>query len=330
MKILVTGGAGFLGSHACEQLLSSGHAVVALDNFDGSYSRRRKRRNLAAAQTNPNFKLVEGDYGDRLMVTEVLKAEKFDAVLHLAGHADHRLSCHDSLVFERTNVGNLIPFLEALRECGPRQIVAASSRNVYGPDCPQPWREDASCMTSISPYGASKRAAEIFLGTYAGLYGFKVIILRIFSTYGPRQRPDMVAYQYARALLTGEVFPQYAKEISSSRDLTYVSDIVDGMIAALNSGFKQPYSIYNLGSGIQIETQQLLRTLEEITGRPRPTVDYQGVQPGDVGTTLANIDKARTELFFQPTVLLREGLEKFVAWMQEDLKAEPPEPKKIK
>src|SRR5262245_33854908 len=114
MKILVTGGAGFLGSHACEQLLASGNSVVALDNFDGAYSRKRKRRNLTAAQTNPNFKLVEGDYGDRLSVTQLLKDEKFDAVLHLAGHADHRLSCYDSLVYERTNVGNLIPFLEAL------------------------------------------------------------------------------------------------------------------------------------------------------------------------------------------------------------------------
>ncbi|HYF51060.1 MAG TPA: NAD-dependent epimerase/dehydratase family protein [Planctomycetota bacterium] len=325
MKILVTGAAGFIGSHACERLLAGGHSVVGVDCFDGAYSKKRKRRNIKACQENPNFKLVEGDYGDRLSMTQVLKADACDAVLHLAGQPDLRLSVYDPVKYERGNVGNLIPFFEALRECGPRNIVLASSSAVYGPEHRTPWREDMLCMSSLTPYGASLRAAEIFLSTYAGLYGFKGIVLRIFTVYGPRQRPDMAAASFARGLLSGEAIPIYGGA-PTSRDLTYVSDIVSGIEAALLSGFKQDYAVYNLGSGTAVETLALLKTLEEMTGK-KATLDHQQAL-GEMPLTLADISKARAELGYEPKVSLREGLEQLLDWTRADLVAEPPEAKK--
>jgi len=325
MKILVTGVAGFIGSHACERLLAGGHGVIGVDNFDGSYSRKRKRRNLKTSQQNSSFKLVEGDVGDRLSMTELLKAEVCDAVLHLAGPADLRLSVYDPVKYERGNVGNLIPFLEALRECGPRNIVLASSSAVYGPELRQPWREDMPCMAMLTPYGASLRAAEIFLGTYVGLYGFKAIVLRMFTVYGPRQRPDMAAAAFARGLLTGEPIPIYG-QAQTSRDLTFVTDIVAGIEAALLSGFKKDFDIYNLGSGTAVDTMALLKLLEVMTGQ-KSNLDRQQ-ELGEIPSTFANISKARAELGYEPKVSLHAGLEQLLAWMREDLLAEPPEAKK--
>lgn len=325
MKILVTGAAGFIGSHTCERLLAGGHSVVGVDNFNGSYSKKRKRRNLKTAQENPNFKLVEGDFGDRLSMTEMLKKEPCDVVLHLAGAADLRLSVYDPVAYERGNVGNLIPFFEALKECGPRNVVLASSSAVYGPDSRTPWREDMACMSPLTPYGASLRAAEIFLGTYVGLYGFKGIVLRMFTVYGPRQRPDMAAVAFARGLLTGEPIPIYGTA-QTSRDLTFISDIVSGIEAAVLSGFKKDYDVFNLGSGTAVDTFALLNLLEAMVGK-KAKLDKQQ-ELGEIPTTLADISKAKAELGYAPKVSLHEGLEQLLAWTRADLIAEPPEAKK--
>ncbi|MCY3023032.1 MAG: GDP-mannose 4,6-dehydratase [Planctomycetota bacterium] len=319
MNVLVTGGAGFIGSHVCEQLLLEGHRVTALDNFDPYYPPERKRRNIETALQSRNYRLVEGDYGDRLAVSKLLQADRFDAVLHLAAQAGVRLSIRDPLKYERVNVGSLVALLEALREFGPQRIVAASTSSVYGNTTPVPFREDAPCLQPLSPYAATKRAAEIFLGTYAQLHGFKVIILRPFTVYGPRQRPDMAIASFARKILLNEPLTLYG-DGSSARDYTFVSDIVAGMLAAV---FKFPveFGVYNLGGNTPVSLKELVAALERAIGK-KARVAAAPMQAGDVERTCADISKARQDLGYVPAVGLTEGLEKTINWVKGELRHE--------
>jgi UDP-glucuronate 4-epimerase len=318
MKILVTGGAGFIGSHACEKLLTDGHTVVALDNFDSYYSPKQKRRNVLTAQQHPRYTLVEGDFGDRHTVGELLQAEKFDAVLHLAAQAGVRPSIENPLKYERANVGNVISFLEALREHGPKKIVAASSSSVYGNSTPVPFREDAPCMQPISPYGATKRAGEIFMGTYSALYGFKAIVVRPFTVYGPRQRPDMAIAAFAKKILTGETITLFG-DGSTARDYTFVSDLVAGLVGALNT-FPVDFGIYNLGGESPISLNDLVVKLEQATGK-KAVIERLPMQPGDVTRTYADVSKARRDFGYSPCVSLDEGLARTVAWVKSEMQS---------
>jgi len=319
MNILVTGGAGFIGSHACEQLLERGHGVTALDNLDPYYSPESKRQNLAAAQANPNFRLVEGDYGDRLAVTKLLQAGRYDVVLHLAAQAGVRPSIQDPLKYERVNVGNLVSMMEALRDQGPRQIVAASTSAVYGNTTPVPFREDAPCLQPLSPYAATKRAAEIFLATYAQLHGFKVIIVRPFTVYGPRQRPDMAIASFARKILLGQTITLFG-DGSSARDYTYVSDIVGGLLDAIEL-FPVDFGIYNLGGSSPVTLSELVAALEKATGK-KARIERAPMQAGDMERTYADITKAAEELGYAPKVTLDEGLAKTIEWVKGELRRE--------
>jgi UDP-glucuronate 4-epimerase len=319
MNIFITGGAGFIGSHACEHLLSLGHRVTTIDKFDSFYPKVRKRRNVAPLLKNENFKLVEGDYGDRLAVTKILKDGAFDVVLHLAAQAGVRPSIADPLMYERNNVGGLIAMLEAMKETGPRKIVAASSSSVYGNVTPAPFREDAPCMQPLSPYGASKRASEIFLGTYAGLYDFKINIVRPFTVYGPRQRPDMAIAGFTEKILQNEPITIFG-DGSSSRDYTYVSDIVDGLTLALEK-FPANFSIYNLAGASLVSLNELVAALERHTGK-KASIQRSSMQRGDVERTSADISKAKNELGYAPKVNFEEGLARTVAWVRDELKAQ--------
>ncbi len=319
MNILVTGGAGFIGSHACDTLLALGHRVTALDNFEPYYPPEQKRRNIANALSNANFKLVEGDYGDRIRVSKLFQADKFDAVLHLAAQAGVRPSIKDPLKYEKANVGNLIAMLEAMREHGLNKIVAASSSSVYGNVTPAPFREDAPCMSPLSPYGATKRASEIFLGTYSSLYGFKAIVVRPFTVYGPRQRPDMAIAPFTRKILLGEKITLFG-DGSSSRDYTFVSDIVAGLVSALQT-FPVDFGIYNLGGDHPVSLNELVAALQKATGK-EAIIEREPMQAGDVERTSADITAARRDLKFNPQVNLMEGLQQTVAWVRDELKRE--------
>jgi UDP-glucuronate 4-epimerase len=318
MKILVTGGAGFLGSHACERFLADGHSVVALDNFDNYYSPKRKRRNVASLTQNPNFKLAEFDYGDRLAASDLLKAEKFDVVLHLAGQPGVRLSVYDPQKYERGNVSNLMSLLEALREHGPRKLVFASSCSVYGAQS-VPLHEDAACMQPLSPHGATKRAAEIFLQTYHALYDFQVTVLRLFTVYGPRQRPEMAISSFARMLYTGETITLYGNG-SAARDYTFVSDIVAGMKAAVEK-LPAGFAVYNLGSELPISLGDVLQQLEQLSGK-QARIERQTLQPGEMEKTCADISRARKDLGYAPSVKFADGLQKTVEWIRQELRLE--------
>jgi len=319
MNILVTGGAGFIGSHACEHLLGQGHRLTALDNFEPYYPAEQKRRNIAVALVHPNFRLVEGDCGDRATVSALLQTERFDLVLHLAAQAGVRPSLADPLKYARVNVRGLIVLLEALREHGPRRLVAASSSSVYGEVTPAPFREDAPCLEPLSPYAATKRGAEIFLGTYHQLHGFQIIIVRPFSVYGPRQRPDMAIAAFGRKILLGETVRLFG-DGSSARDYTYVSDIVAGLAAAVER-FPVEFGIYNLGGSVPVSLSELVAALERASGRTAK-VQKEAMQPGDVERTCADISKSGEELGYAPKVGLAEGLEKTLDWVRGELRRE--------
>lgn len=319
MNILVTGGAGFIGSHACEHFLRQGHRVTALDNFDPFYSPERKRRNLEAVLGHGGFRLVEGEYGDRLAVSKLLQEERFDVVLHLAAQAGVRPSLADPLKYEQVNVGSLIAMLEGLREHGPQKIVAASTSAVYGNVTPAPFREDAPCLQPLSPYAATKRAAEIFLGTYRQLYGFRIIIVRPFTVYGPRQRPDMAIASFARKILLGQKITLFG-DGSSARDYTYVTDIVAGLAAAVEN-FPVEFGVYNLGGSSPVSLKELVGALERATGKQARTENAPW-QPGDMERTYADITRAGKDLGYAPKVSLAEGLERTVDWVKGELRRE--------
>jgi len=319
MNLLVTGGAGFIGSHACEYFLGQGHRVTALDNFDTYYPPEQKRRNIAGALAHPKFRLVAGDCGDRQLVSSLLQGGKFDLVLHLAARAGVRPSIADPIQYERVNVQGLIVLLEALRAHGPRKLVAASSSAVYGDVTPPPFREDAPCLQPLSPYAATKRAAEIFLGTYHQLYGFQVIIVRPFSVYGPRQRPDMAIAAFMRKILLGQTVRLFG-DGSSARDYTYVSDIVAGLAAAVER-FPVDFGIYNLGDSSPVSLNELVAALERVICKTAK-VAREPMQPGDVNCTCADLTKAGRDLGYSPRVGLAEGLRRTLEWVKGELRRE--------
>ena len=367
MNILLTGAAGFVGSHAAERLLAEGHSVTGLDNFDPYYDPAIKRRNAeyalreygapetaplpygrgsenkggaensapvllpssegAAAGLSrpappaggrPAYRLIEGDFGDRALAGRLLSEQRFDAVIHLAAQAGVRSSIEDPQKYVRVNVDGLVALLEALKAHGPRRIVAASSSSVYGNVTPVPFREDAPCAQPQSPYGASKRAGEIFLGTYAKLHGFRAIVVRPFTVYGPRQRPDMAIASFARKILLGQPITLFG-DGSSARDYTYVADIVDGLLGALACPVE--FGIYNLGGEHPVSLAELVAALEKAAGK-RAVIQRQPMQPGDVERTSADLTRARKDLGYSPKVPLEEGLRRTVAWVREELARE--------
>jgi UDP-glucuronate 4-epimerase len=318
MKILLTGGAGFIGSHVTDYLLAQAHNIVAIDNFDSYYPKKLKQRNIAGAMLHPNYKFVQASFGDHEAMCELLRAEDFDAVVHLAGRPGAAFSLEDPLKYERVLVSDLLSFLEALREHGPRQILAISSCSVYGA-APLPFREDAPCLQALSPYGASKRAGEIFLTLYNRLYDFKVLIFRPFTVYGPRQRPDMAISNFARLMLRDETLRIYG-DGSISRDCLYISDVAQAMAAAVQA-FPSDFGVYNLGSGASVSINQLIGKLEALIGK-KAKIEHMPGRRYEAAQTQADISKAAKELSFQPKVKLDEGLKLTVKWLQQESRLE--------
>lgn len=315
MNILLTGAAGFIGSHTAERLLAAGHGVTGLDNFDPYYDPAIKHRNIEAAKRNPNYRFIEGDFTSAELLDRLLPEGRFDAVIHLAAQAGVRPSLVDPLRYARVNISGVITLLEALRRHGPKRLVAASSSSVYGNTTPVPFREDAICVQPQSPYGASKRAGEVYCGMYSQLYGLKTIVVRPFTVYGPRQRPDMAIAAFARRILLGETITLFG-DGSSARDYTFVQDLVGGLLGAL--AFPVSFGIYNLGGEHPISLSGLVEALERATGR-KALVERAPMQAGDVERTYADVARARKDLGYNPEVPLEEGLRRTVEWVREQL-----------
>jgi len=311
MRILVTGGAGFIGSHVCEALLARGDQLTVLDDFDDFYDPALKRRNAALLR---EARIVEGDIRDRTLLKQLFAEGRFEAVIHLAARAGVRPSLSDPLLYEDVNVRGTLALLEELKSRPATRFVFASSSSVYGANDKLPYSETDDIHQPVSPYAATKRAGELMCFTYHHLYGLPVSCLRFFTVYGPRQRPEMAIHKFVRALHTGQPIPFFG-DGSTRRDYTYISDIVDGVLRALEhcSG----YEIYNLGESRTVSLSELVTALGVACGR-KPILDRQPMQPGDVLVTYADVSKARARLGYAPSTALEQGLERFVEWYRRE------------
>ncbi len=313
MKILVTGGAGFIGSHLADRLLARGDRVVVLDDFNDFYDPSVKRANVASHLGNPGYRLEEGDIRDRDRVFRLFAEERFDAVAHLAARAGVRPSLSQPVLYEEVNCVATLHLLEAAVAHGRPRFVFASSSSVYGVNSKLPFAEDDPITSPVSPYAATKRAGELHVFTAHHLHDLPAVCLRFFTVYGPRQRPEMAIARFIRNIETGLPIPFYG-DGGSRRDYTYIDDVVDGIEAALarNSGFE----IVNLGGARPVTLAELVRAVELATGRTAQ-LDRQPDQPGDVPVTYAAVEKAERLLGFRARVPLAEGLGRAVAWYRD-------------
>jgi UDP-glucuronate 4-epimerase len=311
MKVLVTGSAGFIGSHVAKRLLQRGDTVVGVDNFDPFYDRSFKEKNIAEMRLD--MELIEGDITDRRLLDLVLTGEHFDGVVHLAALAGVRPSIARPWAYQHVNVVGTSCVAEAMVAHEVPRMVFASSSSVYGNNVEVPYEETQRVDHPASPYAASKRSCELLLDTFCQLFPLNACCLRYFTVYGPRQRPEMAIHKFGRAILDGETVPLYG-DGQTSRDYTYVDDIVDGTIAALD---KAPagFTIYNLGGRSPVRLDKLIAAIGRAVGK-EPRIRREPLQPGDVQQTWASTEAARRDLGFQARVPLAEGLSRFAAWLR--------------
>jgi UDP-glucuronate 4-epimerase len=313
MNVLITGGAGFIGSHLVERCLRLGHGVSVLDDFNDYYDPALKRANIAACRAAGGVAVVEGDLRDRALVARWIAGGRPDVVVHLAARAGVRASWEQPLLYHDVNVTGTLVLLEAMRDAGVRRLVFASSSSIYGNADRVPFREDAENLAPISPYGVSKLLGEHYVRVFCDLAGMSAVCLRFFTAYGPRQRPDMAIRLFSRAIRRGDPVPLYG-DGSMRRDFTYIDDIVDGVVAALDrpaAGFH----VINLGGARTTEVRALVDLLARAMGRPA-RIETKPVPPGDVRQTYADVSKAQELLGFRPKVGLEEGIARFVAWLR--------------
>ena len=308
--ILVTGGAGFIGSHLTRRLLERGERVTALDDFNDFYDPALKRANAAAFAGRSDWRLVEGDIRDAARVDALFEREHFDAVVHLAARAGVRPSLLEPILYEEVNCIGTLRLLEAARRHGPANFVFASSSSVYGINEKVPFAEDDPVDLPISPYATTKRAGELLCFNYSHLYGLRTSCLRFFTVYGPAQRPEMAIAKFTDLIARGRTLPLYGSG-QTRRDYTYVDDIVDGIVAALELAPK--FEIFNLGGS---QTTTLIDLVHWIAGElgVEPRLEMLPEQPGDVPITFADVAKAGRLLGYAPKVPIREGLARYVAW----------------
>jgi UDP-glucuronate 4-epimerase len=317
MRIVVTGAAGFIGSHTCERLVARGHDVVGIDAFDDYlYPAEIKRRNAGELAGLESFQLIEADICDRAAMAALITRD-VDVVCHLAALAGVRPSLAQPLRYLRTNIEGTGVIVERMREVGLQRLVFASSSSVYGAKRGREvgaFREDDPCLAPASPYAATKRMNELQLSTYRDLFGIGVFALRYFTVYGPRQRPDMAIAKFTQAIAAGRPITRFG-DGSSRRDYTFIDDIVTGTVAAIERVQPGAYEIYNLGGTHTISLAELVATIERVVGKPA-TIDRQPDQPGDVPITYANIDRARAALGYAPTTRLEAGIQRYWEWLQ--------------
>lgn len=313
MNVLVTGGAGFIGSHLVDRLLADGAAVVALDNFDDFYSERRKLANLADAIQHPRFQLVRGDIRNAGFLESLIQNLRPEAIVHLAARAGVRPSIEQPSLYTEVNVTGTVHLLEAACRIEPRpRFIYASSSSVYGDRPDAPFRESDNVDQPISPYAATKKACELLSHTFHHLHALPVTGLRFFTAYGPRNRPDLAIFKFARLIDEGLPIPMFG-DGSTRRDYTYVADIVDGIVRAV--AHCSSHHIYNLGNSRPVELQTMIAMLGEALGK-KPIIERHPEQPGDVRLTCADTSLAEAELGYQANTSFPQGLAHFVEWFR--------------
>jgi UDP-glucuronate 4-epimerase len=311
MNFLITGGAGFIGSHVCERLLHDGHAVWVLDDLNSFYSPAIKQANLRALQALAKpFEFVQGDITDVATVEEIFGSATFDQVIHLAARAGVRPSLQQPALYQRVNVEGTVNLLEAARRRGIKKFIMASSSSVYGVNSKVPFSESDPIFSPISPYAASKLACEALGHVYHHVYGMDIVALRFFTVFGPRQRPDLAIHKFAELMEAGKPIPVFG-DGTTGRDYTFVTDIVDGILATTRREFG--FEVLNLGGSHPITLNRLIELLEQTMGM-KAVIDRQPNQPGDVPITYANVEKAARLIGYQPKVSIEEGIGRFIEW----------------
>lgn len=317
--ILVTGGAGFIGSHLSRRLLDRGDRVTVIDDFNDFYDPALKRRNVALFLDQPSYHLVEGDIRDAKLVNTLFRENRFDGVVHLAARAGVRPSLQQPILYEETNCIGTLNLLEAARLDGPDTFIFGSSSSVYGINEKVPFAENDEVNQPISPYATTKRTGELICFNYHHLYRMNITCLRFFTVYGPAQRPEMAIHKFTNLLAKGDPIPMFG-DGSSRRDYTYIDDIVDGVVASLD--LAAPFEIINLGGAQTTSLAELVRWLaEELAVEAR--IEYLPDQPGDVPITYADVAKANRLLGYSPKIPIREGLSRFVAWYRRQASGNP-------
>jgi len=352
MKALITGAAGFIGSHLSERLLSDGWTVAGIDNFDDFYDPKIKRRNISGCLKNKNFQLIEADIRDSAAMEKAV-GSGVEIIVHLAARAGVRPSIAQPLLYADVNVNGTVVLLEAAKKHKVDKFVFGSSSSVYGNNKKFPFSEDDNVDFPISPYAATKKAGELICHTYHHLYGICITCLRYFTVYGPRQRPDLAIHKFAKLIEQNKPIPIFG-DGTMMRDFTYIDDIIDGTVAAMKKltaenaesaenelrakesagfrvsvvkktkcvGFNTPdrsasFDIYNLGESQPITVNDLVTEIEKALGK-KAVKEYLPPQAGDVERTYADITKATRELGYNPTTTIQTGLEKFVAWLRQE------------
>jgi UDP-glucuronate 4-epimerase len=314
MKVFITGAAGFIGSHLCERLLSKGHFVVGVDNFDPFYDRRFKEDNLRKARANPSFTFHETDILDCNALWQLMEdcgPEGPDVVVHLAALAGVRPSLNHPERYQRVNVEGTLNVLKEMRRAACQKLVFASSSSVYGAQSTVPFDERDPCAHPISPYAATKRAGELLCYTFSHLYNMDTTCLRYFTVFGPRQRPEMAIAKFTQAVARQQPITLFG-DGSSARDYTFIDDIIDGTMAAIENDLPG-FRIYNLGGSRTATLLELVETIEKAVGKKAKKI-FERDQPGDVPITYANVKRAGAELGYAPTIQLDEGVARYVEW----------------
>lgn len=315
MNFFVTGGAGFIGSHVCERLLKDGHSVWAFDDLNDFYSPAIKRANLAeiARTGGSRFAFIEGDITNRAAVDAALGLASFDQVIHLAARAGVRPSLAEPALYQRVNVEGTVNILESARLRGIQKLAIASSSSVYGVNSKVPFSEEDPIFQAISPYAASKLACEALGHVYHHLYGLDIAMLRFFTVYGPRQRPDLAIHKFASLISAGKSIPVFG-DGSTERDYTYIEDIVEGILGVTRT--RLGYEVLNLGESDTVRLDRLIGLLEGALG-VRAVIQRMPPQPGDVPRTFADIGKARRLLGYAPRTKIEDGIPKFIEWFRQ-------------
>ncbi len=319
MTILLTGCAGFIGSHLLERLLSDGHHIIGVDSFNDFYDPKQKRANIAQSLSNKNFSLIEKDVRD--LAINDLQSFKIQGssstIIHLAARAGVSPSLQDPLLYDSVNVGGTIKLLELAKTMKVSSFIFGSSSSVYGGSEQAPFREDQECLP-ISPYGVTKRAGELLMHTYTHVYGIKTVCLRFFTVYGPRNRPDMAMFRFTKAISLGE--PIQLNGEKTIRDFTFVGDIVEGIVRSMEPRYAstfQPFEIINLGGASPVAIIDLVHEMEKIIGK-KAQMTLRSLPNSEMKLTSADITKAKKLLGWSPKTPLSEGLSKLWAWYQHE------------
>lgn len=313
-NVLVTGGAGFIGSHLVGNLLAEGDwQITIVDDLNDFYSPEIKRANLALLTGSPDVEFVEADIRNFTALEPVFDRTKFDTIVHLAARAGVRPSLLEPQLYIETNINGTTNLLELARQYGVRQFVFGSSSSVYGENKKVPFAEDDPIFRPISPYAATKAAGELICHTYSHLFGIRTVCLRFFTVYGARQRPDLAIHKFARLIDEGKPIPVFG-DGTTRRDYTYIDDIIQGVRAAMAFDASM-HEVFNLGESETTELSRLIELLEDALGK-KAIIDRQPSQPGDVPITFADISKARRMLDYNPTTKIENGIPKFVEWFR--------------